>query len=526
MSSAPVVSKVSALASKAEILALATPKFVKAVEDAKLIHGEVHITVARAYNELAEHLTSISSVEDLNAAKRALESSMKIQVELVGGKYSKGIYVWPAGYPPEEFVDTHYKLGIVLERQAQVSGESEQSRSHQQKTLGMREAYDKHIIDEMNEKKMKKQASSKAAEDASPEHKIGNVSSPFDSTLVYHDSAEEARLNGDYKEAEYLFLKSINLRRQKFGKNNVAIVPGLVKYAEALRMQFKYKEAQKALDEALAITMGAYGAEHAATTEAMNNLGQIHRLLGNHDEAEALLIEALQFRRKLFGDFHQLTASTLNNLAELMRERGDFFRAINYHNAAIEAFTEAEGADHPGTINAKGNLGVTLRRQAKISLEKGETLVNEAYQALQQKQYDPQHPWLVKFSMENVMAQASKLRDQGKHDESIELYDSLIAKKHVMAQLKALAGNADHLSSAEGNDADSVHSQGSQASRSGKNLKGTRYGKQDDDDMSVGSNSVHSDLSSTRKKYRRPVSQDLYMLTEGRVEGLLSKAKQ
>jgi hypothetical protein len=148
--------KNGALASKAQILALSTPKFFKAVEDAKLVGGEVHITVARALNELGEHCLTVGTVEDLAEAKKALESSMKIQCELVGGKFSKGVYVWHEGYPPEEFVDAHYKLGLVISAQASVSGESERSRSHQQKTLGMRELYDKHVVDIEGQEKVKK----------------------------------------------------------------------------------------------------------------------------------------------------------------------------------------------------------------------------------------------------------------------------------------------------------------------------------------------------------------------------------
>lgn len=148
--------KNGALASKAQILALSTPKFFKAVEDAKLVGGDVHITVARALNELGEHCLSVGTVEDLMEAKKALEASMKIQCELVGGKFSKGVYVWHDGYPPEEFVDAHYKLGLVIAAQASVSGESEHSRSHQQKTLGMRELYDKHMTEEEGQDKIKK----------------------------------------------------------------------------------------------------------------------------------------------------------------------------------------------------------------------------------------------------------------------------------------------------------------------------------------------------------------------------------
>ena len=150
------VPKGGALASKAQILAMSTPKFFKAVEDAKLIGGDVHITVARALTELGEHCLSVGTVEDLAEAKKALESSMKIQCELAGGKFSKGVYVWKEGYPPEEFVDSHYKLGLVLGAQASVSGESERSRSHMQKTMGMREVYDKHMADLEGQERVKR----------------------------------------------------------------------------------------------------------------------------------------------------------------------------------------------------------------------------------------------------------------------------------------------------------------------------------------------------------------------------------
>jgi tetratricopeptide (TPR) repeat protein len=181
--------------------------------------------------------------------------------------------------------------------------------------------------------------------------------------------------------------------------------------------------------------------------------------------AESLLLEALTLRRELNGDYHLLTASTLNNLAEVKREGEQYFEAINYHNAAIESFTKAGGVDHPGTINAKGNLGVTLRRQAKQSSDQGEALVREAYDYLQTKKFDAEHPWVVKFGMEHVIAQAQRLAEMGKHEESVELYDSLINKKQIMAQITANKASPD-----------------------------------------------------------KPASQDLRVLTEGRVAGLINKA--
>ena len=228
----------------------------------------------------------------------------------------------------------------------------------------------------------------------------------------------------------------------------------------------------------------------------MNALGQIHRLLGNHDESEALLLEGLQIRRRLFGDHHVATASSLNNLAELGRETGDYFQAINYHKRAIEAFQEAVGEEHPGTINAKGNLGVTLRRQAKSSMEEGESLVKDAFEHLQAKQYSESHPWIVKFGMENVIAQAQKLQDQGKYDDSVALYDSLIEKKHIMAQLTAARTDENAVESMAQREADAMSSDGE----------------------------AEAALDEIRKRYRKPVNQDLMVLTQGRLAALMSKA--
>jgi len=88
--------------------------------------------------------------------------------------------------------------------------------------------------------------------------------------------------------------------------------------------------------------------------------------------------------------------------------------------------------DHPGTINAKGNLGITLRRYARVSEEQGEQLIQETVQYLHQHDYHDAHPWLVKFDNENLIGTAQKLSLQGKHDQSLEMFDSLLKKKQQL----------------------------------------------------------------------------------------------
>lgn len=146
-------------------------------------------------------------------------------------------------------------------------------------------------------------------------------------------------------------------------------------------------------------------------------------------EAENLFIEALRIRRIIFGDYNETVGSTLNNIAELLREKGDYIHAISYHNTAIESFAKSVGSFHPGTMNAKGNLGVTLRRQARVGLEEGEALLRDAVDYLKDNKFDNKHPWLVKFGTEQTISQAQKLVDEGKHELAVELFETIVKKK-------------------------------------------------------------------------------------------------
>ena len=391
-------------------------KLSKAVDAEVLIHGAEHPAVARAHSNYGEWLLNEG---DVGHARFQLEAALRVLKACIG-----------PGNVTEDMIDAHYRVGRAIAAESRVTGSSAASKSHMLKTLAMREDYDAQAA-------MERLATGSASVVDLP-----TLSSGMDSTLIYADLAETERAAGNYKEACVLYMKSLKLRRAKFGDVSAPVAQVLSKYADVLRLSLKYGQSKFASEEALAIYMHLFGPKHVQVTEAMNSLGQVQRLLGNLQESEALLLEALQIRREMHGDYHVNTASSLNNLAEVCREKEDFFQAINYHNASIEAFTKAVGVDHPGTVNARGNLGVTLRRQAKQSSDLGQSLVREAVDYLKSQQYDPEHPWMAKFDTENAMAQAEHLASEGKHEEALQLYEALINKKHIIAQLNSTAGGA------------------------------------------------------------------------------------
>ena len=384
--------------------------YSKALDSEILLHGGDHPAVARAHTSYGEWLLIEG---DVGAARYQLETALRIYSTLANGVLD------------EDWIDAHYRVGQAIAAESRVTGSNAASRNHFLKTLSMREDFDA----------ARARDRTTAPGDSAPP--LPTLSSNMDSTLIYSDLAESDRAAGNYKDAAMLYSKSIKLRRDKFGDASAAVGQVLLKYGETLRLSLKYAEAKTAIDEALAIFMQLYGPKHVAVTEALNAAGQIQRLLGHLQEAEALLLESLQLRREMHGDLHVSTASSLNNLAEVCREKEDFFQAISYHNLAIEAFSKSVGAEHPGTMNARGNLGVTLRRQARQSENLGQELVKQTMDYLRTQQYDADHPWRAKFDTENAMAQAEHLAAQGKIDESLELYEALFNKKHIVAQLNA-----------------------------------------------------------------------------------------
>jgi tetratricopeptide (TPR) repeat protein len=304
---------------------------LKQLDDAVLLHGSDHRSVGDIYYELADLYHRRG---DVVRAKELFEQAYNIRLRKVGEEY-------------EDTIDAYYRLCFLLD--AENPDDVHAIGLRRMRLLELRERFDAST---------------------SPRIKITDTSVGqlfFDSTMVYCDIAEDARASGDFVTADTNYLKCIELRKSKYGQHSPALAPVLLNYAQSLQSQEKLPETELVLKQALDVNTRAYGAFHGTVAECLNKLGLVYARMQRYDEAEVTLREALRLRQSLFGDLNIIVASSLNNLAELYRERKDFITAIGYHNSAIEAYEKSVGVDHPGAVNARGNLGVTYRRQARVS---------------------------------------------------------------------------------------------------------------------------------------------------------------
>ena len=291
-----------------------------------LLHGPLHESVAALHSDIG---TLYFNAEDYPNALSCYELALEIAKEALGEDH-------------EFTVDTHYRIGRVLDAKSVTEEKIADAKRHMKETLKLRQNLD-------SQKRESAEASLTSGEQGSVVSQQRKLSSDdMDSTLIYHDMAEQARLEGDLEKAQPLYIKSIELRRHKFGVSSPALAPVLLNYAELLRQRGSYEAAKAVLSEALTITINTYGKTHRSTADVMNSMGLVCRYLGELERSEQALLEALKIRRGIFGDIDLTVGASLNNLAELYREKQQYQDAISYHNLAITAFQGAGGEDHPG----------------------------------------------------------------------------------------------------------------------------------------------------------------------------------
>ena len=198
---------------------------------------------------------------------------------------------------------------------------------------------------------------------------------------------------------------------------------------DQLRNDKKFEDAKYVLSEALSLRREYHAegrVEGLVVAVSANSLGLCYRGLGRFEEAEMHLMEALTLRKERMSDHAALVAGSLNNLAELFRDKGNIGQSIMFHESAIATFEGCLGAQHPSTVNARGNLGITLSHNARMGTEAGLNMVQHAMTFLEGNGYASDHPWVIKFKTELLMNEAEKHVSQEEYAEALDIYESVI----------------------------------------------------------------------------------------------------
>lgn len=206
------------------------------LEDNILLHGTDHESSAIIYSNLGGLQFN---AEQYDQSTESYEAALRIAIDALGDQH-------------EFVIDLRYRLGRVMEARAVTEEKLKASKQYRREVLELRQQYDSKVEADQAKKKGKKGSSAaggvkKVQQKGDITQLLAIIEDPalakryslddMDSTMVYSDMAEELRLGGDLEQAQPLYIKSIALRREKFGYESPALPPVLLNYAELLRQR-------------------------------------------------------------------------------------------------------------------------------------------------------------------------------------------------------------------------------------------------------------------------------------------------
>ncbi|KAJ5827894.1 hypothetical protein N7447_004657 [Penicillium robsamsonii] len=236
---------------------------------------------------------------------------------------------------------------------------------------------------------------------------------------------------GRWGEAEQLFIQVIETSKAKLGADHPHTLSSMANLASTFWNQGRWGEAEQLFVQVIETRKAKLGAGHPDTLSSMANLASTYRNQGRWEEAEQLFLQVIEISKAKLGAGHPDTLSSMANLASTYRKQGRWGEAEQLFVQVIETRKAKLGADHPHTLSSMANLASTFRNQGRwgkrsSSLKQGRW--KEAEQLFMQvieiskAKLGADHPHTLS-SMANL---ASTFRNQGRWGEAEQLFVQVI----------------------------------------------------------------------------------------------------
>ena len=206
---------------------------------------------------------------------------------------------------------------------------------------------------------------------------------------------------------EAAYREALAIAREVLGPNDPWSATGLANLGGLLRRLGRFDEAIETLEKALALYVEAVGETAYIALSIRNNLALTLAEAGRLAEAEDTYRETIALRQAKLGHDHPLVGGTLTNLGRLLMDQGRFEQAaapirraaeimranapedgfsrraseinlatlllelgereeaVALYDAALQAFSEQLGEDHPAALRTGWLLGEARRRQGR-----------------------------------------------------------------------------------------------------------------------------------------------------------------
>eukprot|EP00741_Cyanophora_paradoxa_P016902 tig00020943_g16323.t1 len=168
----------------------------------------------------------------------------------------------------------------------------------------------------------------------------------------------------DYKEAETLLNRALDLRKRALGPNDPKVAASLFSLAQLYAAQQKLADAEPLYKRCMEARLKSLGEKDGATVEAMMALATLFNVSGRPAEAEPVLRRALGAREKALGPNHHEVADVLSELAASCLAQRRAPEAEKLHKRALE-IRELRVARSPDHVRSLAQLAALYLSEKK-----------------------------------------------------------------------------------------------------------------------------------------------------------------
>ena len=170
---------------------------------------------------------------------------------------------------------------------------------------------------------------------------------------------------GLFVQAELLFRRALEIRRQTLGDKNKDTLQSMYNLAEVLTWRGNAAEAEKLCRESFEARKRVLGPEHRDTLISMSWLAWILFIEGRYPEAEKLDRDTIEIARRVLGSQDNVTLSAMSRLGTVLSEEGKLPEAEAMLQKVLGDRRQTLGLDNPDTLASANNLANLLMNEGK-----------------------------------------------------------------------------------------------------------------------------------------------------------------
>lgn len=266
-----------------------------------------------------------------------------------------------------------------------------------------------------------------------------------------YEAGKDAYYDGDYKKAEKLFLKTIEIREKELGKEDKLTLKVMNRLAKTYGKQRENEKAMDLFEELLEINKKVYGEESEEVASAYQEIGNIYNQMFEPDRANESYARVLNIYEKLFGEESEEVSGVLMNIGTAYHKMAEYDDAEKYYLQSFELIKKTAEPNSQAYNRIYSNMGYMYRKKGDYK-----KAYDYGLKALEIKlmHYDPMHPSVAKYhrNIGKALEGMNRLEEAVSYMErSAEIAEVSMGSKHVhtagaygeLAQIYAAIGESE-----------------------------------------------------------------------------------